>query len=62
LGFQAGDVVTAINGMDLSDPTNTVRLYQSMRSAQEASFELLRKGESVTLNVSIGQLAEGSGT
>jgi general secretion pathway protein C len=62
LGFQAGDVVTAVNGMDLSDPANTVRLYQSMRSAQEASFELLRKGESVTLNVSIGQLAEGSGT
>jgi general secretion pathway protein C len=55
LGFQAGDVVTAVNGMSLSDPANTVRLYQSMRSAREASFELLRKGESVTLTVSIGQ-------
>jgi general secretion pathway protein C len=54
LGFEAGDVVTAVNGMSLSDPANTVRLYQSMRSAREASFELLRKGESVTLTVSIG--------
>lgn len=53
LGFKAGDLVTAVNGLSFTDPANTVRLYQAMRSAREASFELLRKGESVTLNVSL---------
>lgn len=53
LGFKSGDLVTAVNGLSFTDPANTVRLYQAMRSAREASFELLRKGESVTLNVSL---------
>ena len=54
LGFETGDIVTGVNGLALSDPANTVRLYQAMRSASEANFELLRNGETVTLNVSIG--------
>ncbi|MFT4871991.1 MAG: general secretion pathway protein C [Congregibacter sp.] len=58
LGFESGDLVTAVNGMSLADPANTVRLYQAMRSASDASFELQRKGESVTLNVSLGASAK----
>ncbi len=54
LGFEPGDIVTGVNGLSLTDPANTVRLYQAMRSAQAASFELERKGETVTLEVSIG--------
>ena len=60
LGFESGDLVTAINGLSLTDPANTMRLYQAMRSASEASFELQRKGESVTLNVNLtAATAEG---
>ncbi|EAQ99067.2 type II secretion system protein GspC [Congregibacter litoralis] len=62
LGFQSGDLVTAINGMSLTDPANTVRLYQAMRSAKEAVFELQRKGESVTLNVDLGASTVGNGS
>ncbi|MEQ9395183.1 type II secretion system protein GspC [Haliea sp.] len=54
LGFRSGDLVVAVNGMPLSDPANTMRLYQAMRSASEASFELLRGGEAVAVNVSLG--------
>jgi len=54
LGFAPGDVVTAINGIDLSNPGNTLELYAMMRNAREASFELLRDGQSVTLTVSLG--------
>lgn len=61
LGFETDDLVTAVNGMSLADPANTVRLYQAMRSANEASFELQRKGESVTLNVSLGESAGEGG-
>ena len=57
LGFRSGDLVVAVNGMPLSDPANTMRLYQTMRSASEASFELLRGGEAVAVNVSLGAAA-----
>lgn len=58
LGFRSGDLVVAVNGMPLSDPANTMRLYQAMRSASEASFELLRGGEAVAVNVSLGAAAD----
>jgi general secretion pathway protein C len=61
LGFETGDIVTGVNGLSLKDPSNTVRLYQTMRSAREANFELQRGGESVTLNVSIGGPDDGGG-
>lgn len=57
LGFRSGDLVVAVNGMPLSDPANTMRLYQAMRSASEASFDLLRGGEAVAVSVSLGAAA-----
>lgn len=57
LGFRSGDLVVAVNGMPLSDPANTMRLYQDMRSASEASFDLLRGGEAVAVSVSLGAAA-----
>ena len=53
LGFRAGDIVTSINGLSLSDPSNTMRLYQTMRDAQAATFELERGGETLSLSVSL---------
>jgi general secretion pathway protein C len=57
LGFRSGDLVVAVNGMPLSDPANTMRLYQAMRAASEASFDLLRSGESIAVSVSLGAAA-----
>jgi general secretion pathway protein C len=56
LGFESGDIVTAVNGLDLSDPANTVSLYQSMRDATEATFDIKRGDTTLTLSVSLGQL------
>lgn len=56
LGFRAGDVITAVNGLSLNDPANTVRLYQMMREATDATFEIERDGASTSLSVSIGAL------
>ena len=53
LGFMPGDLVTAVNGMPLSDPSNTMRLYQTMRSAEEAVFDLQRDGQTLSLAVSL---------
>ena len=52
-GFQSGDVVTAVNGLALSDASNTLKLYQLMKDVEQATFELDRNGESVTLSVDL---------
>lgn len=54
LGFRPGDLVTSVNGIALNDPANTIRLYQTMRSASEAVFELQRDEQPVTVSVSLG--------
>jgi len=56
LGFRAGDLVTAVNGRDLSDPANAVLLYQESRNASEMVFELLRGDE--TLNITVNLATE----
>ncbi|WP_230198377.1 type II secretion system protein GspC [Luminiphilus syltensis] len=53
LGFRAGDLVTAINGLPLSDPANTLKLYQAMRAADSAYFEVERGGVPVSISVSL---------
>lgn len=57
LGFRAGDLVVAVNGMPLSDPANAMRLYQLMRSAPEATFELQRDGQPLAVSISLGDAA-----
>lgn len=54
LGFRAGDLVTAVNGFALDDPANTMRLYQAMRDAGEAVFDLERNGQPVSVAVTLG--------
>lgn len=58
LGFHSGDLVTGINGIALNDPANTMRLYQTMRTATEAVFDLERNGEPLTLSVSLEETPE----
>jgi general secretion pathway protein C len=53
LGFQANDVVTGVNGIALTDPGKAMELYRIMRSAEEASFNVLRGDQEVTLVVGL---------
>lgn len=53
LGFESGDVVIAVNGVSLDDPIKIQRLYRDMRTATAASFEMLRNGETIVLDVSL---------
>ena len=55
MGFQANDVVTGVNGIRLSDPGKAMELYRVMRTAKEASFDVLRDGQEVTLVVGLGE-------
>lgn len=54
LGFRQGDLVTSVNGIELNDPANTLRLYQTMRTAGEAVFNVQRDNLPVTISVNLG--------
>jgi general secretion pathway protein C len=54
LGFRDGDVVTSVNGIALDDPSNTMQLYQTMRTASEAVFDLEREDQQLSITVSLG--------
>lgn len=53
LGFKEGDLVKTVNGISLDDPANTMRLYQTMRTASEAVFEIERGSQPISLSVSL---------
>ena len=53
LGFQPNDVVTGVNGIELTDPGKAMELYRVMREANEASFDVLRNGEQLNLVVQL---------
>jgi general secretion pathway protein C len=58
LGFEAGDVVTSINGVSLDNPTNTMVLYNSLRTAGEVVFEIKRGDQPLSLSVNLDGGAE----
>ena len=53
-GLKPGDVVTAINDMDLTTPAQAVEAYKLMREATEAVFTIERDGQPVQISVSLG--------
>ena len=53
LGFKPGDLVVAVNGVTLDNPANTMTLYNDMRNASAAVFELRRDDEPLTLSVNL---------
>jgi general secretion pathway protein C len=53
LGFKQGDLVTGINGIALNDPANTMRLYQTLRTASEAVIDLERDGQALSISVNL---------
>lgn len=52
-GFKSGDVVTAVNGLALSDASNSIKLYQMMKDATLATFDINRDDGSVTISVDL---------
>ncbi len=52
LGLQPGDVVTAINGVSLSDPAQAVSLMLSLKDATSFEVTYTRNGESKTIKIS----------
>lgn len=53
LGLKANDVVTSVDGLPMTNVTNGMRAFQTLRTASEATFEIIRDGVSVSQVVSI---------
>jgi general secretion pathway protein C len=53
LGLQSEDIVTAVNGMPLNNPGKIMEIYRSLGSATSANLQILRKGSTVNLDISL---------
>ena len=53
LGLKSGDIITAINGISLDDPSNTLKLYQELRNLSEASIDIQRGEQNVSLIIGL---------
>ncbi|MGB5474703.1 MAG: type II secretion system protein GspC [Gammaproteobacteria bacterium] len=53
LGLQAGDVVTAINGMSIDSPAAGMQAMQTLGEGDTASVTLLRGGQEVSISLTL---------
>lgn len=53
IGMQNGDVISSINGLDISSPEKALEVYAKLKSASHLSLGLERNGQKVTKDYSI---------
>jgi general secretion pathway protein C len=53
VGLRSGDVITQINGLDLSDPAQSLEAINVLREAQFLQLEVLRGDEAWSLDIDI---------
>ncbi len=53
LGAQKGDIIKAVNGVDLTSMDKALGAYQSMRNVSDMTFSVIRGGKPMDLKVSI---------
>jgi len=56
LGLKTNDIVTGINGIELTDITNMPRLFDVMSTAGDIGLTLSRNGQSMDLQLSLADL------
>jgi serine protease Do len=55
-GVESGDVITAVNGTPVKDARELARAIGTMEPDSTAKLDILRKGESRTVSVTLGQM------
>ena len=53
LGAQKGDVIKAVNGVDLTSMDKALGAFQSLRSANDLTFSITRAGKPMDMKISI---------
>ena len=51
LGLRPGDVVTAVNGIPLTDPAQSIRILSTVKTSEQISVTLLRNGQPQTVQL-----------
>lgn len=54
LGLRPGDVVTAVNGIPLTDPAQSMRVLSSLKTSEQVSVTLTRNGQQQTQVLQMG--------
>ena len=52
-GFQDGDVITAINGQELTDVGNTIKMLHSLKGENRAEVSVTRAGTARTIKIEV---------
>jgi len=53
LGFQGGDVLQQVNGLDLSSPDKLYTIFQNLKDEKKVTVNILRQGQKSTLTYEI---------
>ena len=53
LGLRPGDIVTAVNGIPLTDPAQSMRVLSALKTSDQISISMLRNGQAQTQVVQI---------
>jgi len=53
LGFQGGDVLQQVNGLDVSSPEKLYTIFQNLKDEKKVSVNILRQGQKSTLTYEI---------
>ena len=61
-GLKAGDVVTALNGTEVSDPNDLRSRIQGLRDGEEFTVDVLREKKALTLKGKVERRTTRSGT
>jgi general secretion pathway protein C len=53
IGLQNGDVISAINGLDMSSPDKALEVYTKLKTANHLSVGVERNGQKITKDYNI---------
>jgi len=59
-GIQTGDVITAVNGKEISDSRELARLIAGMSPGASATVKVWRSGQDKTIELTLGKLPDKS--
>jgi len=53
LGFQGGDILQQVNGLDIASPEKLYTIFQNLKDEKKVSVDILRQGQKTTLTYEI---------
>jgi general secretion pathway protein C len=53
MGLKNNDVLTSVNGFDLSNTNKALEIYSKLQSDKNFTLEILRNGEPMTMEYSV---------